>query len=100
MLNYVQPPVVEHMFSEQTSEPAKQQALTALTASFIAQGHPSDYAVHMATAVIFQADLELRNAQLARLLAWLKHDQAAIYPAALAVVEQTREEFERRVQQG
>ena len=52
----------------------------------------------MATAAIFQADLELRNAQLSRLLAWLKQEHADVYPGALALVESTREEFEKRVQ--
>jgi hypothetical protein len=88
------------MFPEQKSDPVKQQALTALTAAFIAQGHPPEYATHMATATIFQADLELRNAQLARLLGWLKQEHAEFYPTALVVVEQTCFEFEQRVQTG
>lgn len=86
------------MFPGQTSDPVRQQALTMLTATFVAQGHPAAYATHMATAVIFQTDLELRNAQLTRLLSWLQQEHAAIYPAALALVESTREEFENRVQ--
>jgi hypothetical protein len=81
-----------------TSDVVRQQALTALTAAFVAQGHPADYAKHMATAAIFQADLELRNAQLSRLLAWLKQEHAEVYQGALALVESTREEFEKRVQ--
>ncbi|MBW4519276.1 MAG: hypothetical protein KME16_06185 [Scytolyngbya sp. HA4215-MV1] len=86
------------MISEQNTDPVKQQALAALTATFITQGHPPEYAAHIATAAIFQTDLDLRNAQLARLLAWLKQEHSDIYPIALAQVEQTREEFERRVQ--
>lgn len=87
------------MFSEQTIDPVRQHALTMLTASFVAQGHPTDYATHMATAAIFQADLELRNAQLTRLLGWLKQEHESLYPQALEIVEQTREEFERRVRE-
>jgi hypothetical protein len=86
------------MIPEQNPDPVRQQALAALTAAFLAQGHPPEYAAHMATAVIFQTDLDLRNAQLTRLLAWLKQNHADIYPIALTQVEQTREEFERRVQ--
>lgn len=81
-----------------TPQDARKQALTVLTANFVSQGHPAEYAAHMATAVIFQTDLELRNAQLTRLLAWLKQEQSTIYPEAVAVVEATCEEFERRVQ--
>jgi hypothetical protein len=51
----------------------------------------------MATASIFQADLELRNAQFTRLLAWLKESHADIYPDALAIAESVRQEFEQRV---
>jgi hypothetical protein len=80
-----------------TSDDARQQALTVLIASFVAQGHPPEYAQHMATAAIFQADLELRNAQLTHLLSWLKQEHSEIYDAAVAVAESTREEFERRV---
>jgi hypothetical protein len=77
----------------------RQHALNVLIANFVAQGHPADYAQHMATAIIFQTDLELRNAQLARLLSWLKQSHSTVYPEALALVESTREEFERRVQE-
>jgi hypothetical protein len=87
------------MLSEQSADAIRQQALAVLTASFVNQGHPAEYATHMATAAIFQTDLELRNAQLSRLLNWLKQEQSAIYPDALAIVEATREEFERRVQE-
>ncbi len=84
---------------KQTPDPVRQQALEALTVAFVTQGHPTEYATHMATAAIFQADLELRNAQLSRLLAWLKDRHKDIYSEALALVEGTREEFEKRVQQ-
>lgn len=85
------------MIPEQ-ADVVRQQALTALTAAFVAQGHPPEYATHMATTAIFQTDLELRNAQLSRLLAWLKQEHETVYTQALALVESTREEFERRVQ--
>lgn len=84
----------------ETPDPVRQQALAALTATFITQGHPTQYAQHMATAAIFQADLELRNAQMSRLLAWLKQEHPVVHPQALALVEATREEFERRVREG
>ncbi|MFM7368053.1 MAG: hypothetical protein ACKO2Z_09680, partial [Sphaerospermopsis kisseleviana] len=41
-----------------------------------------------------------RNAQLARLLAWLKEEHNSIYPSALAIVENTCKEFENRVTKG
>jgi len=71
----------------------------ALTAEFVNQGHPAEYAKYMAMASIFQTDLDLRNAQLSGLLSWLQTQQAAIYPAALKVAETIRQEFEQRVQQ-
>lgn len=77
----------------------RQQALLALTASFISQGHPAEYAKHMAVASIFQADLELRNAQMTSLLAWLKDDYPEVHDQALLRLEQIRQEFEQRVQQ-
>ena len=83
----------------QTPDIVRQQALEALTVAFAAQGHPDQYAAHMATAAIFQADLELRNAQLSRLLAWLKDMHPDVHSEALAVVEGTRAEFEKRVQE-
>ncbi|MDX2096901.1 MAG: hypothetical protein SFW36_03925 [Leptolyngbyaceae cyanobacterium bins.59] len=86
------------MIPDQTPDPVRQQALTYLTAQFVAQGHPEQYAVYLATTTIFQADLDLRNAQMSRLLAWLKQEQPTVYPQALALVESTREEFENRVQ--
>lgn len=82
---------------EQTDD-ARQQALEFLIRSFVSQGHPPEYAQHMATAAIFQADLELRNAQLVRLLGWIKQDHQNLYDDAVAVAESVREEFERRVQ--
>ncbi len=88
------------MFAGQTPDPIRQHALAALTATFMTQGHPTEYAKQMATAAIFQTDLELRNAQLTRLLGWLKQEHSDTYPEALALLESTREEFERRVQIG
>jgi hypothetical protein len=85
------------MFPDETRDRARQEALLALTATFVTQGHPAQYAQHMATAAIFQADLELRNAQLSRLLGWLKQEHEAIYWGALEIVETTRQEFEQRV---
>lgn len=78
---------------------ARQQALQFLIANFVAQGHPPQYAQHMATATIFQADLELRNAQMASLLSWLQQTHSEVYREAIAVVETTREQFEQRISQ-
>ena len=75
----------------------RKDALLALTSEFVRQGHPIQYAKHMATATIFQADLDLRNAQFTRLLAWLKETHSDIYPQALEIAEGVRQEFERRV---
>lgn len=88
------------MILEPTSDPIRQQALAALTAMFVTQGHPTQYATHMATAAIFQTDLELRNAQLSHLLGWLQQQHPEIYQDALKIVENTRKEFEQRVQAG
>ncbi|MBW4582727.1 MAG: hypothetical protein KME42_24420 [Tildeniella nuda ZEHNDER 1965/U140] len=88
------------MISAQPPDPVRQHALAALTATFMTQGHPTEYAQHMATAVIFQTDLELRNAQLTNLLGWLKQEHGDVYQQALAHLESTREEFERRLQSG
>lgn len=85
--------------SSDSQEDIRQQALIALTAEFVHQGHPPDYAKHMATAAIFQTDLELRNAQLFRLLSWFKQEHSELYPEVLKVVESVRQEFEQRVQQ-
>ncbi len=75
----------------------RKDALLALTSEFVRQGHPIQYAKHMATATIFQADLDLRNAQFSRLLAWLKDNHSDVYPQALDIVEGVRQEFERRL---
>ncbi|MGB3202813.1 MAG: hypothetical protein WBA99_18045 [Nodosilinea sp.] len=81
-----------------SSQPdVRKDALVALTAQFVKQGHSPIYAQHMATASIFQADLELRNAQFSRLIAWLKESHADIYPEAIALSEAVRQEFEKRV---
>jgi hypothetical protein len=85
------------MLSGKTDDPVRQQALRLLTATFITQGHPVEYAPHMATAAIFQTDLELRNIQLARLVAWLKQEHPEVYQEALTLIEKTREEFEQRI---
>ncbi|MBD2232222.1 hypothetical protein [Phormidium tenue] len=85
-------------FPMASSQPdVRKEALVALTAQFVKQGHPPSYAQHMATASIFQADLELRNAQFSRLLAWLKESHADVYPKALEIAEDVRQEFEKRV---
>lgn len=84
------------MFSE-SAQDARKTALEVLAASFASQGHPPEYAAHMATAAIFQADLELRNAQFTSLLGWLKQNHSDTYQEAIKLVESTREEFERRV---
>lgn len=86
------------MLTNPNLDAVRQQALTALTAQFLLQGHSVEQAKHMAIAVIFQADLDLRNAQLANLLVWLRQDHPQIYDAAVAIVETTRAEFEHRVQ--
>lgn len=75
----------------------RKNALLALTSEFVRQGHPIQYAKHMATATIFQADLDLRNAQFTRLLSWLKEHHSDIYPQALEIAEGVRQDFERRV---
>jgi len=87
------------MIPEQT-DPIRKDALTALTATLVTQGHPPEYAVHIATAIIFQTDLELRNAQITHLLGWLKQAHPDLYADALTVLEKIREEFEQRVQTG
>jgi hypothetical protein len=75
----------------------RKDALLALTTQFVQQGHPIHYAKHMATATIFQADLDLRNAQFSRLLAWLKENHSDLYPHAVEISESVRQEFERRL---
>ncbi|MEM7773443.1 MAG: hypothetical protein AAGA75_08585 [Cyanobacteria bacterium P01_E01_bin.6] len=86
------------MIPESTKDEVRQQALVALMAQFVKQGHPDQYAQYMATSAIFQTDLELRNAQLNQLLGWLQQEHPAVYSGAIARVEATREEFENRVQ--
>ncbi|MBE9057134.1 hypothetical protein [Sphaerospermopsis sp. LEGE 08334] len=88
------------MSIENTSASVSQQALAALIDALVQQGHPPQYAQAMATSIIFQTDLDLRNAQLARLLAWLKEEHNSIYSSALAIVENTCNEFENRVTKG
>jgi len=78
----------------------RQQAMAALSEEFLSQGHPQLYVQHMAAAIIFQTDLDLCTAQLARILSWLKETQPDLYPQALELVATTRVEFEQRVQQG
>lgn len=91
--------VVEMVMSMGNADDVRQQALLALTASFVSQGHPAEYAKHMAMASIFQTDLELRNAQMTSLLAWLKDEHPEVHDQALLRLEQIRHEFEQRVQQ-
>lgn len=88
------------MSRESTPDPIRLEALTALTENFVEQGHPPQYAQALAASIIFQTDLDLRNAQLSRLLAWLKQEHSNIYPLALEIVEKTRAEFEHRVIEG
>ncbi|MBD2438951.1 hypothetical protein [Nostoc sp. FACHB-110] len=88
------------MSTESSTDPVRREALEGLIAHFISQGHKPEYAQVMATSIIFQTDLDLRNAQIASLLGWLKQEHENIYPACLSIVEKTREEFENRVQAG
>ncbi|MBK1989411.1 hypothetical protein A0J48_018030 [Sphaerospermopsis aphanizomenoides BCCUSP55] len=88
------------MSMEGASASIPQQALAALVDTLVNQGHPPQYAQAMATSIIFQTDLDLRNAQLARLLAWLKEENNDVYQSALDIVKQTCEEFENRVKVG
>lgn len=82
----------------QNTDPVRQQALTALMTHFVQQGHPDEYAKFMAMTTVFQADLELRNAQVSRLLSWLQQEHPAIHEEAVKLVESTTQEFEKRVQ--
>jgi len=87
------------VFSNQAGQDdVRKDALVALTARLVKEGHPLEYAKQMATATIFQADLELRNAQFSRLLAWLKENHGDLYPQAIELAESVRQEFERRMQ--
>ncbi len=88
------------MFTENTPQPVPQKALAAIVDALVKQGHPAEYAPAMATSIIFQADLDLRNAQISRLLNWLKQEHHDVYASAVGIIEKTSEEFERRVQQG
>jgi hypothetical protein len=88
------------MTTEGTPANISQAALAALVDVFVQQGHPRQYAEAMGTSIIFQTDLDLRNAQIANLLGWLKQEHNDIYASALDVVGKTAEEFERRVQKG
>ncbi len=85
------------MIPESTKDEVRHHALIALMAQFVKQGHPDEYAQYMATSAIFQADLELRNAQFTRLLAWLQQEHPEVYDGAIALVEETRAEFEKRI---
>ncbi|MEL6321015.1 MAG: hypothetical protein AAFQ57_10265 [Cyanobacteria bacterium J06626_14] len=87
------------MIPESTKDEARRQALETLMSQFVQQGHPDQYAQYMATSAIFQADLELRNAQLNQLIGWLQQNHPDVYSSAIAVVEGTREEFEKRLTQ-
>lgn len=86
------------MLPGQTPDPVRQTALTALMSQFVQQGHPEEYAKFMAMSTIFQVDLELRNAQIARLLSWIQQEHSELHSEAKQLVETTREEFEKRVQ--
>ncbi|MDJ0557198.1 MAG: hypothetical protein QNJ68_22690 [Microcoleaceae cyanobacterium MO_207.B10] len=76
----------------------RQAAVKTLTAQLVQQGHPEQYAAYMATAIIFQADLDLASAQLFSLVSWLKEKDPEIYKEALTILEATAREFEKRVQ--
>ncbi|WP_239113131.1 hypothetical protein [Halomicronema sp. CCY15110] len=82
-----------------SDDDVRKEALLALTAEFVKQGHPAEYAKYMAMASIFQADLDLRNAQFSGLVQWLQTQHPGIYPEALQVAEAIRKEFEDRIQQ-
>jgi hypothetical protein len=82
-----------------SDDDVRKEALFALMAEFVKQGHPAEYAKYMAMASIFQADLDLRNAQFSGLLHWLQTQHEAIYPEGLKVAEGIRKEFENRIQQ-
>ncbi len=88
------------MSIEATSDPIRQKALAGLVANLTDQGHPPQYAQVIAASIIFQADLDLRNAQVSSLLGWLEQEHNHIYKPALDLLAKTREDFERRVQQG
>ena len=54
----------------------------------------------MAIAAVFQTDLKLRNAQLTRLLSWLKQEHSELHQQALTQLESNREAFAQRLQIG
>lgn len=83
--------------NQSEQDDVRKDALVKLTAQLVKEGHPLEYAKQMAAASIFQADLELRNAQFSRLLAWLKESHSNLYPEALELAESVRHEFERRL---
>ena len=87
------------MQPDQIKDPVRQQAVTALMTHFVQQGHPDQYAKFMAMATIFQADLELRNAQVSRLLSWLQQEHPSVHTEAIKLVEATTTDFEKRLQQ-
>ncbi|NEQ43151.1 MAG: hypothetical protein F6K00_06175 [Leptolyngbya sp. SIOISBB] len=82
-----------------SDDDVRKEALLTLTTELIKQGHPAEYAKYMAMAAIFQADLDLRNAQLSGLLQSLQSQDNAIYSQAIKVVEDIRQAFEHRTQQ-
>ncbi|MBD2198830.1 MULTISPECIES: hypothetical protein [Calothrix] len=88
------------MFKEANPDPVRQEALAGLIAHLVQQGNEPKYAQLMATSIIFQTDLDLRNAQMASLLTWLQQEHNDIYSSAVSVVEKTRADFENRVQRG
>jgi hypothetical protein len=88
------------MSIESNSDIPRQEALAGLIENLVNQGHPVQYAQVMASSIIFQTDLDLRNAQMVCLLNWLKQEHEDIYPSSLVIVENTRKEFEQRVQEG
>ena len=51
------------MSIEATSDPIRQQALNGLTASFVQQGHPPQYAQVIAASIIFQTDQNINGEQ-------------------------------------
>lgn len=84
-------------FPDLSGDDVRKEALITLTAQLVKAGHPLAYAKQMAAASIFQTDLELRNVQFSRLLAWLKSSHSDIYPEAVELAESVRQEFERRL---
>ena len=75
----------------------RKRCFSRINGPVVKEGHPLEYAKQMAMATIFQADLELRNAQFSQLLSWLKERHGEIYPEAVDLAESVRQEFERRM---